>query len=232
MKMNSSLLAAAGFLASLAMVSAADITGKITVKGTPPAEASGSLDPMCAKAHGSDSIKTRHWVVKDGGLADVFVYLKEGVTSKGSAPSEPAVLDQKGCEYIPYVLGAQTGQKIVVKNSDPLLHNVHPTPAVQGNQEYNKAQIGGAPPLEFKWDKPEVFLRFKCDVHPWMFAYVGLLDHPYYAVSGAGGTFKIANVPAGKYVVEAYHRKGGKVTQNVEVGADGKVVNFEITVPQ
>ena len=229
-------LTAAALLAVVGMSSAGDITGKITLKGTPPPEKALPLDATCGKARtdqGLEPAKTRFYAVgKDGALADVFVYLKSGVTAKPAVPATAAVIDQKGCEYTPYIVGAMVGQKIHVKTSDPALHNVHPMPVVAGNKEYNKAHLPGSPPLEFSWDNQEILLRFKCDVHPWMFAYVGVVDHPYFAVSGADGSFKIADVPPGKYTVEAFHRKSGKpVTQEVTAGADGAKADFTIEVP-
>ena len=229
-------LTAAALLAVVGMSSAGDITGKITLKGTPPPEKAIAVDATCGKARtdqGLEAAKTRFYAVgKDGALADVFVYLKSGVTAKPAVPATAAVIDQKGCEYTPYIVGAMVGQKIHVKTSDPALHNVHPMPVVAGNKEYNKAHLPGSPPLEFSWDNQEILLRFKCDVHPWMFAYVGVVDHPYFAVSGADGSFKIADVPPGKYTVEAFHRKSGKpVTQEVTAGADGAKADFTIEVP-
>jgi hypothetical protein len=231
MKMNLGCLLAAGFLASLQLVSAADITGKISLKGTPPPEKPLPLDPSCGKLH-TDKPTTRFYVVgKDGGLADTFVYIKEGLTGQKFQPAaQPVELDQKGCEYIPYVLGLQTSQKLLVKNSDPLLHNVHPTPMVPGNKESNRAQLAGAKPFEYVFEKPEVLLRFKCDVHPWMFAYVGVLEHPFYSVSGTDGTFKISNLPPGKYTLEAYHRKAGKAQKEITVGTDNQEIEFSFDV--
>ncbi len=228
-------LTAVSLLAAVGISSAGDVTGKISLKGTPPPEKPLPLDPACGKARADFSLapaQTRFYVAgKDGGLADVFVYLKSGVTGKPAVPTTPVNIDQKGCEYSPYISGAMVGQKILVSNSDPVLHNVHPTP-VPPNKEYNKAQLPKGPPLEFTWDNAEILLRFKCDVHPWMFAYVGLVDHPYFAVSATDGSFKIANVPPGKYVVEAVHRKTGKpLTQEVTVGADGAKADFTIEVP-
>ncbi len=233
MKMTTSVLAAFTLLASLHLTLAADIAGKITLNGTPPPEKEIEpikADPTCGKLH-KEPVMTRFYVVGQGnGLGDVFVYLKEGVSGAPAPSAKPAVLDQKGCEYTPYVLGLQANQKLVVKNSDPVMHNIHPTPVVAGNKEQNKAQVPNGPDLEFTFEKPEVLLRFKCDVHPWMFAYVGVVEHPYFAVSDKDGNFKIANVPPGKYVVEAFHRKGGKVTQNVEVAGESKKVDFSISV--
>lgn len=232
MKMRYSLLGIAALLASGPLLMAADLTGKITFKGTPPPEKEIPMDPLCSKLH-TEKVFTRFYVVgADQGLADTFVYVKEGLPAgkKYDVPAKPVVLDQVGCEYTPYVLGAQAGQQIVVKNSDPVLHNVHPTPSVAGNQEYNKAQLPRGPELKFSWNNPELFLRFKCDVHPWMFAYVCLVDHPFYAVSDKDGKFTIEGLPPGKYVIEAIHRKAGKATQEITVGEDNQTVDFAFEV--
>lgn len=227
-------LATATLAASLGPTFGADITGKVTLKGTPPPEKVLPLDPACGKLHPGAKPTTRFYVVgKDGALADVFVQITAGLARKDyPMPSKPAVIDQKGCEYIPYVLGAQTKQKIVVKNSDPVLHNVHPTPQVPGNKEYNRGQLPGGPALEFAWDNPEVFLRFKCDIHPWMFSYVGLVDHPFWSVSDTNGNFTITNVPPGTYTVEAYHRKAGKSAQQIKLETGSKRIVFTLEVPQ
>ena len=162
----------------------------------------------------------------------MFVYVKDGLRGKSfPVPNESPLLDQIGCEYIPYVLGLQTNQKLLVRNSDPVLHNVHPTPAVAGNLEKNLAQMPKGKDLEFTFPNEEIFVRFKCDVHPWMFAYVGVLNHPFYSVSDKDGTFTIKNLPPGKYTIEAYHRKAGKQTAEVTVeGTDAKEANFTFDV--
>jgi hypothetical protein len=234
MKNQLRLVVVAALAASFCTGMAADITGKITLKGTPPPEKDIPLDPTCGKLHPSGKMSTRFYAAsKDGGLADVFVHITAGLAKKDyPAPSQPAEINQQGCEYLPYVIGAQTNQKIIVKNSDPVLHNVHPTPTVAGNKEFNKAQLPGSQVLEFTWEKPEVFLRFKCDVHPWMFAYVGLVEDPFFAVSDKDGNFKIANVPPGTYTVEAYHRKAGKATAQVTVAGAGAKADFTLNVPQ
>jgi plastocyanin len=150
----------------------------------------------------------------------------QGISGKSTGASAPAtILDQKGCQYIPSILAVQTGQKLVVKNSDPVLHNVHNAPSkTSGNKEFNQAQLPNSPDLTFTFDKPEDFLKLQCDVHAWMFAWVSVFDHPYFAVSGKDGSFKIANVPPGKYKIQAAHRKAGTATQEIEVkdGADVK----------
>jgi plastocyanin len=220
-------------VAALTAAQAGDITGTITLKGTPPAEKSITPlkeDPTCGKLH-SDTPTTRFYVTgANGALADVVVYL-EGISGKSAGASAAAVtMDQKGCEYIPQILAVQTGQKLVVKNSDPVLHNIHVSPAPDaGNKEDNKAQMPGGADLSFSFDKPELFLKFKCDVHPWMFAWVSVFDHPYYSVSGKDGTFKIANVPAGKYTLVAQHRKAGTVKQEIEV-KDGEAAKADLSL--
>jgi hypothetical protein len=227
MKLKRRCFAVAALFASLQLVSAGDIVGKITVKGTPPPEKEIPMDPACGKIHPTK--KTRLYVVgANGELADTFVYVKEGLGGKQfPVPTESKLLDQVGCEYIPYVSGLQAGQTLMVRNSDPLLHNVHPTPAVAGNKESNLAQLPKAKDLPFVFPKEEQFLRFKCDVHPWMFAYVTVLNHPFYAVTDKDGTFKISGLPPGKYTIEAAHRKAGKQTMEVTVEEKGaKDANF------
>ena len=233
MKLNRSLFVMAASLATWQAASAADIVGKITLKGTPPPEKELPLDANCGKLHPASKPTTRFYITDgNGGLADTFIYLKEGLTGKTfEVPAESKFLDQKGCEYTPYVSGVQTKQKLAVKNSDELLHNVHPTPAVPGNKESNQAQLPKSKDLIYSYDNQEILLRIKCDVHPWMFAYVGVVDHPFYAVSAKDGTFKISNVPAGEYTLEAFHRKGGKVTQKVTVGAGNATTDFTFAVP-
>jgi plastocyanin len=209
-----------------------DITGTITLKGTPPAEKQITPlkdDPNCGKLH--TEMPTTHFYVvgSKGELADVIVSL-QGISGKSTgASAPPVVLDQKGCEYSPSIFAVQTGQKIVVKNSDPVLHNVHDVPAAgSGNAEENKAQMPNGPDLSFSFSKPEEFLKFKCDVHPWMFAWASIYDHPYFAVSAKDGTFKISNVPAGKYKLQAAHRKAGTVSQDFEVKDGENKVDFTL----
>jgi plastocyanin len=228
-------------IASVSTNYAGDITGKISLKGSAPAEKDLPIanDPFCGKLFAGKPVPTTRFYLADssGGLADTFVFIKSGLEGKTIPAATGAVhVDQKGCEYLPYVFGLQTGQTLNVKNSDPLMHNVHVTPgAKSGNKESNKAQMAGSKDYEYTFEHPEVFLRFKCDVHPWMFAYAGVVDHPYFAVSAEDGSFKIANVPPGEYVVEAVHRKthprGTGITQTVKVGADGAKADFTIEVP-
>lgn len=214
------MLAGVLVLAGVAATNAADIAGKVTLKGTPPPEKDLPLDPTCGKLWPNEKPKTRFYVAGgDGGLADVFVYLKK-VDGAVPAPTKPVMLDQKACEYVPYVAGLQVGQQLLIRNSDPVLHNVHATPKV--NKEFNLAQMAGGKDIARTMDQPEVLVRFKCDVHPWMFAYVGVLPHPYFAVTDKDGNYKISGVPAGKYSLVAFHRKAH--------GTEDKAVVKEITV--
>ena len=207
---------------------AADITGTITFKGTAPAEKELTPikeDPNCAALYPGALPKTKFYIVgANGELADVVVALK-GVAAKSTgASAEPATLDQKGALYVPQIIAIQTGQKLVVKNSDALVHNVHAQPTA--NPESNQVQMPNGADLTYTFDKPEMFLKFKCDVHPWMFAWVSVFDHPYFAVSGTDGKFTIKNVPAGKYTLEATHRKLGVQTAEIEVTDSGAVQNL------
>jgi plastocyanin len=210
-----------------------DIVGVITLKGTPPPEKEITPlmeNPDCGKMHITTPTTHFYVVGAKGELADVVVSLK-GVTGKSTgASAPPAVLDQKGCLYTPTILAIQTGQKLIVKNSDPCIHNVHATPAVPGNPETNQGQAPGAADLTYTFAQPEMFLRFKCDVHPWMFAWVSVFDSPYFCVSDKDGKFVIKNVPPGKYTVEAAHRKLGTQTQDVEVKDSDVNANFVFAV--
>jgi len=212
---------------------AGDITGKIVLKGTPPKEKDITPlkdDPNCGKLH--SSMPTTHFYMVGGAgeLADVVVSVQgaKGASTGASAPT--VTLDQKGCEYVPQIIAIQTDQKIAIKNSDPVLHNVHDLPTVAGNKEQNIAQMPGGQDMVFSFSKPEEFVKFKCDVHPWMFAWISVFDNPYFAVSGKDGTFKISNVPAGKYTLKATHRKAGTVTKEIEVKDSGTTDAGELTL--
>jgi plastocyanin len=221
-------------LAAMSVASAADIVGIITLKGTPPAEK--EITPImdnadCSAMYNGKTPTTHFYVVSPNGeLADVIVSLK-GVTGKSTgASAPPAMMDQKGCMYAPTILAIQTGQKLIVKNSDTCIHNVHTKPAVAGNEESNQVQMPGGGDLTFTFPQPEMFLKFQCDVHPWMFAWVSVFDSPYFSVSDKDGRFVIKNVPPGKYTVEAAHRKLGAKTQDVEVTDKDVTANFTFEV--
>lgn len=233
----SSLVLLVGFLAATSISRAADITGVITLKGTPPAEVVIQPlldDPTCGALH-TDTPTTHFYVVgKNGEFADVVVSLKdasgEELASKSTgASAAPVVLDQKGCLYTPQILAIQTGQKLIIKNSDPCIHNVHVV-SKNGNTEHNDAQMPNGADLTYTFDKPEMFMKFQCDVHPWMFAWVSLVNNPYYAVSGADGKFVIKDVPPGTYTVVASHRKLGEQKQTIIVTDKDVTANFTFEV--
>jgi subtilisin family serine protease len=234
--MKNWLITAAVIAVATGPVSAGDVTGKVSLEGTPPDEINLPLDPACGasfkKANPGMKPKTRFWVSEKGGLGDVLVVINN--IKGGAAPSAAHVIDQRGCEYLPYVSATQLGQSIHVLNSDMSLHNVHPQPRVTGNPEHNRAQLPKGPPLKFDYKNAERFLKFKCDVHPWMYAYVSLVPHQYFAVTKPDGSFSIKGVPAGDYEIEAIHRKKHAavdykgVKQRVKVGADGASANFTI----
>ena len=216
-------------LALLPVAQAADITGVVTFKGTPPAEKEISPimdDANCSVNYTKAPLTHFYAVGAKGELADVIVSLK-GVTGKSTGASAPPVeMDQKGCIYAPSILAVQTGQKIIVKNTDTCVHNVHTKPTAEGNAEANDVQMAGGADLTYTFAKPEPFLKFQCDVHPWMFAWVTVIDSPYFAVSDKDGKFTIKNVPPGKYTVEAVHRKLGTQTVEVEVKDADAPANF------
>lgn len=194
------------------------IAGTVTyVDGDPDTAIAMDADPVCVSLH-PDPVHTQQIVVNDGNLANVFVYVKEGVTGSHPAPSESKMLDQKGCQYQPHVSGIQVGQTLVIRNSDSTLHNVHAMP--EKNAEFNNGQPFEGMELEHQFTVPEIMVPFKCDVHPWMNSYMGVLEHPFYAVSAEDGTFAIEGLPAGDYVVEAWHEELGAKTMSVTVSAD------------
>lgn len=221
-------------LTAVLKVSAGDVSGTVTLKGTPPPEKIIDITAECGSAH-KGPMKTRFYAVNGKGqLADVVVALK-GVPAKSSgASAKPFLVNQIGCEYVPYVFAVQTGQKVEVKNSDPIMHNVHFLPSGDPSKEANKAQPAKSANLEFTYGKPEHFAKFKCDVHGWMYTYMSVFDHPYFSVTDNNGAYKIANVPPGKYTVEFYHRKAAPadkpMTKEIEVKDSAVTADLEIAV--
>ena len=209
--------------------SAGNVTGKINFTGTAPAlqPIDMGADPTCASS--GEKLNSEDVVANPNGtLANVFVYVKEGLEGKTfPAPSTPVLMDQKGCHYIPHVQGLQVGQTLQIVNSDSTLHNVHGMP--KETKEFNLGMPIQGMKLDRKFDKPEVMVKFKCDVHPWMHAYLGILPHPFFAVSGTEGRYEIKDLPAGSYTLEAWHEKYGvqsvKVTVE-EAGAQNADLTF------
>ena len=172
------------------------------------------------------------YVVGDGGtLANVFVYVKSGLEGRSfPVPAEPVVLDQQQCWYVPRVVGVRVGQPLQVLNSDPLLHNVRAAAAV--NEPFNQGQPVQGMRFSHTFSTEEVMVPFKCDVHAWMAAWVGVVNHPYFAVTGPSGEFSLPNLPAGTYTVEAWHEAAGTQTASVTVSAQGTAtLSMTFTVP-
>ena len=189
---------------------AGTLTGTIKFTGRKPARkpVDMSNDPACVEAHHGKPYDESEVVNPNGTLANVFVYVKTGLEGKHfPIPATPATIDQKGCWFNPRVIGMQVGQTLSVVNSDPVTHNIHPM--AQINREWNHSQGAGDEPLARKFTKPEIMIRVKCNIHSWMHAFIGVLDHPYYAVSGDTGSFTIPNLPPGDYTLEAWHEKLG-----------------------
>ncbi len=207
---------------------ASTVTGTATFAGTSTdTPIAMSADPVCAGLH-KEPVTTGKTVVANGKLANVFVYVKSGLPAGATYPAPPAKaeINQQGCLYHPHIQGMMVGQPLVIKNSDPTLHNIHALPKT--NQEFNQGQPFQNMQFEKTFTKPEVMVHFKCDVHPWMSSYIGVLDHPFFAVTKEDGTFTIPNLPPGKYTLEAWHEELGTQDQDITVAAGAPVTaNFD-----
>jgi hypothetical protein len=196
---------------------AATIRGKVLVEGALPADQVVRLDgdAKCVTLVGKDSRALGAIVAGEGGtLQNVFVYVKDGLGNRRfPAPKTPVLLDQQKCEYVPRVVGVHVDQPLAIRNSDPLMHNVRSESEV--NQPFNMSQPVAGVSTERRFATSEVMVPFKCDVHAWMRAYVGVLDHPFFAVSGGAGAYEIAGLPPGTYAIEAWHETLG--TQALQV---------------
>jgi plastocyanin len=204
--------------APVAVENPATIAGVINFTGTPPANdpIDMSEEQACAEKH-SETPTRQTVVVNDGKLKNVFVRITEGLTgATGGTPTEPVVVDQDGCVYIPHVVGVVAGQGVVFKNSDGLLHNVKATPS--NNRPFNISQPGDMSSPAQTFNAAEVMIPVECNVHGWMQSYIGVVEHPYFAVSGDDGSFTIANLPAGTYTLETWHEQYGTQTQQITVG--------------
>jgi hypothetical protein len=208
-----------------------NISGRVILRGVPPAEKVITMNSVCAELN-TGTVTTRHYVVGEGGaLADVFLYVKDAPATPARAGVTP-VMEANGCQFQPYVLGVQTGQTMELRNNDPVLDNAHVLPKKSGNRERNIAFLTGkATPLSF--DAAELFMQLKTDVHPWMYAYICVVDHPWFAVTDRKGNFTLPpGLPPGEYTLVATHRKAGEQTQRIRVSADGAVpVTFTFDVP-
>ena len=230
--MNRSLLACGACSALLlaGQAGAATLTGKINFSGAKPVvrNIDMSANPACQRAHPTPQ-KTETAVVNNNGtLRYTFVWIKSGLPNKQwPAATSHAAIDQKGCMYAPHVLAVMTNQPIDIRNDDPTNHNIHPLPKI--NQEWNESQPPKGDPKTKSFPREECSppIAVKCNVHPWMRAYIAVVHHPFFAVTGDDGSFTIKNIPAGTYTLEAWHETFGTMDQQVTVGAnDTKTVDF------
>ena len=232
------------FIAATTLTALA-VAGTASPGGESPADAPGSLkgevkfegaapkpvridmsqDPLCAKAHSTPATTEDIVAEANGALANVVVYVSEGLGSATFQPPEQAaVLEQKGCQYRPHVLAMQTHQKLDVINSDETTHNIHPMPA--NNREWNMTQPHGVP-LEQTFAREEIAIPVKCNVHPWMRGYIAVFKHPYFAVTDKNGGFEIKNLPPGSYTITAWQEKLGTQSQKITVGSgETKTLDF------
>jgi Carboxypeptidase regulatory-like domain len=198
---------------------AGEITGMIKLSGTPPKmkPINMAAEPACAKEHATPAMTEDVVPGENGTLQNVVVYLKGDFSQYTfTVPTTPAVIDQKGCQYHPHVLALMTNQPLEVINSDPVTHNIHPVP--KDNREWNQSQPPGSAPIMQSFARPEVAIPVKCNVHPWMKAYIAVFNNPYFQVTGKEGTFDLKNVPPGTYTLTAWHELYGTQMQSVTIG--------------
>jgi plastocyanin len=202
---------------------AASVSGTVKFAGTPPKAATidMSQDPNCKGQNTAENI-----VVSGGNLANVFVYVKEGLGNRTfDIPKDPVVVDQQGCKYHPHALGVMVGQTVKIVNSDPTTHNIHPTP--KDNREWNESQPPQAAPLEKVFAREEILLPVKCNQHPWMRMFISVVKNPFYAVSGPDGKFEIKGLPPGDYTLAFVQEKLGEQDVKVTLAPkDSKTVDM------
>lgn len=208
--------------------SAGSVSGTVKLDGAAPKphRINMAADAYCNSQHAGGATDQEVVVDGSGDLANVVVYVKEGVANQNyNAPKEGATLDQKGCMYTPHVVALMAGQELVVINSDKTTHNIHPTPKV--NRDWNKSQSAGQSNIVESFPREEVSIPVKCNIHPWMKSYIAVFKHPYFGVTSENGKFDIKNLPPGTYTLEAWHEKYGTSDQTVTIGAkEAKNVSF------
>ena len=211
-------------------VAASSITGTATFDGKAPALRPLTMDaePVCAKMH-SGPVPNEMLVLGSGNsMGNIMVWVSKGLPAGKTwpAPKTPVVLDQRGCLYVPHVMGIMVGQAYRILNSDGILHNIHTLPTI--NRAFNRAMPATVKEATTAFDKAEAIFHTKCDVHPWMSAYVGVFSHPFFSVTGADGKYTISGLDAGTYEITAWHEKLGMQTASVTVGAsDTKTQAFK-----
>jgi plastocyanin len=220
------LLPAGILLASLCLLSAAPaaagpLSGTVRYQGTAPERPTiyMTADPTCDKASPKGRPSDVLVVDPAGGIANVLVYVKSGLgKASWPAPTDTPKIDQRGCMYVPHVIGVRAGQEIEIASADPTLHNVNARTSV--NPPFNVALPGADQKIHRSFNHPEVAVKLKCDIHPWMTAYVGVFDHPFFAVTSADGRYVMPTLPEGEYVIEAWHESLG--TRSVKIEVDDK----------
>jgi len=193
----------------------ATVSGTVKFDGTAakPSKIDMSQDPGCKGTNEAENM-----VVSGGKLANVFVYVKDGLGSRTfDPPKDPVVLDQKGCQYHPHVLGVMTGQTVQIKNDDPTTHNIHPTP--KDNREWNESQPPQSPAIEKSFAREEIMLPVKCNQHPWMKMFINVTKSPFFAVTDKDGKYEIKGLPPGDYTIAFVQEKLGEQDQKVTVAA-------------
>jgi plastocyanin len=202
---------------------AGKVHGRVLYRGGKPTKIVINMDSdvKCAEEHGGKPVTEDIVEIgKDGGLKNAFVYIQSGLEGKKfEPPKEPVVLDQKGCLFLPRTMGIRAGQPLALRNSDIVTHNIHPVP--KNNREWEQSQPAGAPDAEHKFARTEVMIPVKCNIHQWMHAYIGVVENPYYAVTGSDGSFELSNVPPGDYTLAIWHEKLGDQTQQVHLAPSG-----------
>ena len=210
----------------------ASLKGVVKFEGKAPTPTTINMaaDPSCVKQHPTPVLSREVVTDAGGGLQNVIVFIADGLNQQTfEPPSQPVVLDQKGCMYQPHVLAMQANQRIEVQNNDPTSHNIHPVPA--NNREWNKSQPPGSK-AEETFPREEIAIPVKCNIHPWMRGYVGVFKHPFFVVTGKDGSFDLRNLPPGTYTIKAWHEKLGTSTQKITVGAnETKAIDFVFKSP-
>jgi plastocyanin len=215
-------------------VAASSITGTVTLTGTPPTlkPLTMDADPACAKKH-AKPVPSEALVLGSGNsMGNIIVWVSNGLPAGKTypPPKNPVVLDQKGCQYVPHTQGIMVGQTYRILNSDGILHNVHSLPKV--NPQFNKPMPPTLKETTTTFAKPEPIFQIKCDVHPWMLAYVGVFTHPFFATTGPDGKFTISGLDPGTYELTAWHERLGTQKATVKVGASGSVTqDFKFAMP-
>jgi hypothetical protein len=219
------------------------IQGKVTLTGTPPPERDMSEaikmgDPECASCavfSEDGTLMTEFYKIGlSQGLADVVVYISAGIEGDYTPPSSEVILQQKNCQYTPYVMAVQAGQPIRPINLDQTIHGLHSFPKVEGNRGFMFTQLPQKASATFSFEKHEMFVRLRCDIHPWEFVYINVFEHPFFDITDENGIFSLPeNLPAGEYTITAHHQKTGSISRNITVRESRNFwIDFRMNVPE